>query len=717
LDAVTKTDKDQKIIDEATKRFKLCQEWESRQRAVADDDVKFVNGDPDNNYQWPNDLRKARELDQQPCLTINKARQHCLQIINDAKQNKPGVKISPVGNGATFEAAQVFGGIVRHIEYTSNAETIYDCATENQVQGGIGYWRVVTEYASDDTFDQDIFLRRIKDPQAVYLDPDIREKDGSDARFGFIFEDMPRAEFVKLYPDCEDEVSHAPLGNSEGWITKDHVRVCEYYSRQNKKDKLVAFMNPNLGDGQGEQEILRLSDLKKTLPQDLIDAILADPETKVREILIDDIKWYKIAANKVIDSRDWPGSYIPIVRLIGEESIIDGVWDCKGHVRYLKDAQRMYNYWSSSATEMVALQPKSPWIAPAKSIEGYETYWQTANKIAHSILPYNDTDDQGNQIAAPSKAPPAVIAPAFINGMSIAQNELMMASGQYQSQMGQNENAKSGVAINARQRQGDNATYHFIDNLAVAIRYTGKILIDLIPKVYDTPRVIKIMAQDGTTSDVAIDPQARQSYLEDQEKTAEEAQVIFNPSVGKYAVISEIGPAYATKRQQAFDALTQIMGNSPELMQVAGDLLFKAADFPMADDLAERLHRMVPKNILGEGPPPEVEQMQQQLQGLQQALQAAIQQLADKDAEQKNRDAETSIKGYEAETKRIGTVANSVPEIGIDALRSVISATVQEMLSAQSLPQEVEEMPMEMQEGGPVGVMEGMEPVEQGIMQ
>lgn len=691
--------KDQKIIDTAKERFRRCQEWESHRRARALDDLRFLYGDPDNNAQWPSDLRKARELDNQPCLTVNKVRQHWLQIVNDAKQNKPGVKISPVGNGATFEAAQVFDGIVRHIEYTSNAETIYDGATEQQAGPGMGYWRVVTDYADDDTFDQDVYIRRIKDPNSVYIDPDIREKDGSDARFAFVFDDMPRDDFEKMYPADKDDMSLTALGNDEGWITQDHVRVCEYYYRENRKDKLIAFSITDEMGQPGQQQILRLSEMKKAIDQATIDAILANPETKTRDILVDDIKWCKIGANRILERQDWAGQYIPIVRLPGEESIIEGTWDCKGHVRYLKDAQRMYNYWTSSATEMVALQGKAPYVAPAQAIEGYETYWKEANRESRSVLPYNHLDENGNPMPPPQRVQPASMAPAYISGMQIAQNELMMASGQWQSQMGQNENAKSGVAINARQRQGDNATYHFIDNLAVAIRYTGKILIDLIPKVYDTERVIKILARDGTPSDVTIDPSARQSFLQDQQETSEEAKSIFNPAVGKYAVVSEIGPAYATKRQEAFAALTEIMKSSPQLMSLVGDLLFKSADFALSEEIAERLHRAIPKAILGDEPPPEMQQMQQQLQALQQALQAALEQIAEKDKKLGDQTRDIEIKGYEAETRRIGTVANAVPEVGIDSLKAVIQATIQEMLSGQPMSVEIEETPQdEMQE-------------------
>jgi len=681
---------DAKIIADAKKRFERCQTWESYCRSLADEDEKFVTGDSDNHFQWPGDMRQRRELDQQPCLTINKTRQHCLQVINDAKQNKPGVKISPVGGGATFEAAQVFDGIVRHIEYTSNAESVYDSATEKQVYRGIGYWRIITDYADENTFDQEIFIRRIKDPRSVYLDPDIRERDGSDAKFGFVFDDVPKDAFLAEYPDCDEAVNTAPLGNGDGWITKDHVRVCEYYVKGQKKDKLVAFINPGLvSDENDGQQIMRESELKKQFQPEIVDAIMKDPETKIRKIMIDDVQWYKIAADKIIDRRPWLGAYVPIARVVGEENVIDGKYDCKGHVRDLKDAQRQYNYWSSGATESVALQAKSPWIGATESIEGYEDVWKSANRVNHSLLAYNHMDEQGNVLPPPQRVAPPMMGPAFIKGLEISQNEMMMASGQFQSQMGENENAKSGVAINARQRQGDNATYHFIDNLAVAIRFTGKMLIDLIPKVYDTPRVIKILARDGTASDVQLDPDAQKSYFKEQQQTGEEVKAIFNPSVGKYAIVSEIGPAYATKRQQAFEAFTEIIRGNPDLMKVAGDLMFKAADFPMADELAERLKKLVPPELTDEAPPAEfvqaMEQSKQQIAALTQALTAAIEQLADKERELKDKSAEIDVKQYDAETRRVTGLSNAVPEIGLDALKGIIVQVLAEMNGAPEM--------------------------------
>lgn len=640
---------DARIIAEAKRRFEYCQQREGEVRKLFLEDLKFANGDANNGYQWPNDIRSNRELDQRPCLTINKTRQHNLQIINDAKQNKPSVKIRPVGNEATYEAAEVFEGVIRHIEYISNASVAYDTATKFQVEAGIGYWRIVTDYAGDDTFDQEIFIRRIKDPLTVYLDPDIAEVDGCDALYGFIFDDMKREEANVAYPKFKDRMGQTAIGNSDGWIDEDHVRVAEYYRRVKKTDKLLAFNHPHTG----EQHIMRSSDLPPEIAQMVID----DPTTMHRELTGYKVEWFLLIGNEIADRREWAGDTVPIVRVIGEETIIDGKIDRKGHTRAMKDPQRIYNYWSSSSVEFVALQGKSPYVAAAEAIEGYETYWNTANTKNYSVLPYKHMDDEGNPIPAPERAQPPGFAPAYIEGMKVAQQEMMMVSGQYEANFGQQGNEKSGKAINERERQGDKATYHFVDNLAIAIRRTGKILLDLIPKIYDTPRVIRIMAEDGVESHVQLDPNAAQAYFQKQQQVSDEVKAIFNPKVGKYDVESDVGPSYATKRQEAFNALSQILAQAPDLVNLVGDLLFKAADFPMADEVAERLERMVPPQAKGEGTPPAVTQLQGQVQQMQGLISKLMDQIAQERLKLKGKDEMRDIDAFKAITDRLDVIA------------------------------------------------------------
>jgi len=661
-----KEDPNAKIVAEAKERFARCEEAESEFRKRFVEDLRFANGDSDNGWQWPDQIRTTREGDARPCLTINKTRQHNLQIINDAKQNKPSVKTLPVDGDADIEIAKILDGIVRHIEYNSHAEIVYDTATEFAVQGGLGYWRVVCEYAHDGSFDQEIFLRRVKDPLTIYLDCDIQSADGADAKYAFVFEEMSKTEFEATYPDERaqsvvfgDDVSGDP------WLSKDRIRVCEYFRKTTKTDTLIN--HPVNGP-------MMLSAVKDETERNLI---AKDSSIQKRPVSEPVVTWYLIAGDKVIDEKPWAGRYIPIVRVVGEEITINGKVERKGHTRNQKDAQRMYNYMSSANVEYIALQTKTPYVGPAAAFEGYETEWANANKENLPYLPYNSHDEQGNQIERPTREQPPVGASAYLQGMQTAQQELMMSSGQYQEQFGQQSNAQAGVAIQARQRQGDRATYHFIDNVARAIRYTGRVLIDLIPKIYDTQRVVRIVGEDGTETFAQIDPNQKQPLTQQPHPTiADEVQLIFNPGIGRYDVTVEVGPNYETRRQEAFNALTQIMSQDQDLMKVAGDLLFKAADFPMADEVAERLHRTIPPEILGDAPSPREKDMEQKIQQMGQMIEQLTGELQNartgKDID------EVKIKAYDAETKRLQALGQPLdPEVVAHVATQVVMQMMQ----------------------------------------
>lgn len=646
---------DEQIVKEARRRFKRCEAWESNARKRWIEDIKFANADSDNLWQWPGQILTQRG--DRPCLTVNKVRQHNLQIINDAKQNKPSVSVKPVGNEATFESAEVFEGIIRRIEYVSNAQSAYDRATTFQVEGGIGYIRLVTDYAGDDSFDQEIFIRPVKNPLNIYLDPDIREADGSDAAFGFAFDDMAKEEAEAAYPRYKQYMTADPLGNSAGddpgdWLTDERVRVAEYFRRVQKPYRLMAFTNPQTG----EQSIVKETEV----PKELLALVSDDPQTKFREVVENEVERFLIIGAKIAERSIWPGKYIPIIRVIGTEVIIENEMDRYGHTRAMKDPQRIYNYWTSNAVEMVALQTKAPYLAPVGSIEGLETYWERLNTENPAVLPYNQYDDKGQKLEPPGRNNPPVMAAGYIQGMQIASDELREVSGQHQADMGQPGNERSGVAIQQRQRMGDKATFHFIDNLGIAFRFLGKQLIDLIPKIYDTPRVMKILAEDGVEHQVLIDPEAASAYMEKQQQERDVVQAIFNPNVGTYDVEADIGPAYATRRQEAFNAMMQLASRDPEVMKLAGDLVFKAADFPMADELAQRYKKAIPPEVLGEAPPPQMVAMQQQLQQIQGTLMNTMQALQQEKAERTRQEQQKEIDIYKAVTDRMAVILKTV---------------------------------------------------------
>ena len=702
---------DDEIVLEAQKRFKQCEDWEAYARRNFNYDYKFANADSSNMYQWDNWVVGDRVSAGRPCLTINKTMQHNLQILNDTKQNKSGVKIIPVGDEASFEAAQIFQEVIRHIEYVSNAENVYDYAAKYQIDAGWGYWRICVEPINPKSFDQDIKIKKVKDPRNVYLDFNCNEDDRSDARFGFIFDDMPRDLYEAEYPDHKDvgtQTIFNEVNYSRSWFTDKYVRVCEYFRMVQKPDTAVQFTMPHTGNTINEL----LSDLPKETKEIYKEIKQREgnlpPEERTyreRDTVKNNIEWYKIAGNKIIDRKPWLGNTVPIIPLMGTETVIDGIWDCKGHTRALLDPQRIYNINSSANVEFGALQSKSPYVAPAAAIEGYEEYWKTANTANHSILPFNHVDEDGTPVPPPQRSPAPQSSPAYVEQLKISQEEMMMVTGQFQAQMGENENAKSGVAINSRQRQGDRATYHFIDNHAKAIRRTGKDLIYLIPKIFDTKRVKRIEARDGTVMNVTIDPNAPQAMqklappqnqMPPTDNTQQIIEVIFNPNVGMYDVQSDVGPSYATRRQEAFNALTQIAAQNKEFMNIAGDILWKVADFPEAQVLAQRWRKIIPPNVTGDAPNPQTEQLMHQASDHIQQLTAQLADLAkqvkDKEEDQrikrlqldlelKKETAQQARLDYEAETKRVVALGNSGPAISVEQIQPVLRQLLSGMVA------------------------------------
>jgi hypothetical protein len=607
-----------------------------------------------------------------PTLTYNQTRQHVLQIVNDARQNKAQIKVTPVGGHASYEAAQVFSGIIRRIEYVSKAVDAYSTATYHQVESGIGYVRVETDYVDENSFDLDLFIRRVPDPRSVYMDPDAKMYDKSDANFAFVFEDIPRDRYEEEYGK-EDNVAPATLEHTDGWNDKDHVRIAEYWRRNLNNETLH-----RLQDG----TVVRDSEIPAEF-RDQVKAMIVQS----RDVAEPEIEWFKLAGNKIIDREQWLGKYIPIVPFIGEETVIEGEMDRKGHTRAQIDAQRIYNYWASAAVEQVALQTKTPYVARADAIEGRTEQWATANVKNWSVLVYNGIDEAGNPIPPPSRVEPPTMAQAYITGMSIARDDLRSVTGQYQAEMGMPGNERSGRAIDARQRQSDVATYHYVDNQAKGIRQIGRILLDLIPKIYDTRRVVMTLAEDGTENKAMIAPDMPDAHqyigqqpngappgpispAEARKQQEDPAQpdpaIIFNPQIGTYDVEADVGPSYGTQRQEAANAFSQIMQQNPAAFQIVGDFWAANSDFPGADELAERLKRGLPPNYKA-GPDPQVvaisqqaQQAQQQAQGMLQKADAEIAslkaQLVHAQEQAKDKSAEIEIKDYEAETNRLKAI-------------------------------------------------------------
>lgn len=673
------------VLQEANDRFRLCQEWYSAFWSRFNQDLRFRHGDSDNGWQWPDGIRRQREFDRKPCLTMNVTRQHNLQIANRMKRQNNGVKIIPTGGPATQEAADVYKGIIRCIEHKSRAHDVFSTAQDFQVDGGLGWIRVGTQYCDDDSFDQEIVLWPVNDPLSVVLDPDAQEKDKRDARYGFVFDMVPEAEAKNAYKKLEKlmPADGSPLaggGPFAGWVKKNHLWICEYFRKVYKPDQLLSFVDPL----SKTRKVIRRS----ALPKEVADAVVGEPLTMIRDIWPEVVEWYLIIGQRVIDKTEWIGKYIPLIPVLGEESIVEGQYDLKGHTRAMKDPQRMYNYNASAQVEFVALQSKTPWIAAIEAIEGYQEYWQSANVINHAVLPYHAYNEEfpEKQIPPPQRQEPPNASPGYQMGMETAFNQMMMTSGQWQNQMGMMGNERTGIAIQERQDQGDTATFHFEDNFGSSMRYLGDQYIDLVPKVMNKRRVMRILAEDGSDEEIEINPQAKQAFIQHVNYQGQVIARIFNPTIGSYGIASDVGPSYASKQRETVDKLTLILTQAPQLVNVIGDLLLKNMDFEDAQEAARRMKRLVPPQALGQGPSQAEQVLTQQVGALQVALAKALEDSAKGKLGLASKDKETRIKAYDAETNRMKALQDALGASDGDDMGLVVRKLVEEALQTSLTP-------------------------------
>lgn len=654
---------DAKIVQQARDHFRHCVDWQSETDNWWLEDTKFANADARNHEQWPYDTWEDRDDDNRPCLTINKTRVHNNIIINESLQHKSSIKVRPTGGVATYESAQAMQAMIRRIEYISKADSVYEKAIRDQVDGGIGYVLIDTDYVNNRTNNQDIFLKRCKNPLCVFLDPDISEADGSDARFGFVFDNLPREVFNKKYPKFKDKIGKSTLGNDETWFDDDHVQVSMYYVKEGRKDLLVSYIEPT-----SKQRVEKLgSEIKEESGKELYEALLAQIENgeidgQTREVFDQEVKWYLIAGDQIMNRGDWAGAYIPICRCVGIETVIAGRYDRKSHTRALIDPQRMLNYNASGAVEFGALQTKAPYVGPARAFEGQEQ-WKDANRKNYAFLQYNDVDEEADnpELAAvekPTREQPPQTAPLYMQGMQDAERQMMMVSGQFQAQLGEEDqqSAASGRAINERQRQGDTATYHFVEHQSDMLRFIGVQLLDLIPKIYDTERMLHVLGEDGTKRWIKIAPDQKEAIQELKKETDEAAIISINPKVGEYDCMSDAGPNYATQRQEAWNAISIILQQNMQLAAVIGDLLFKYGDFPGADEIMERLRKEIQATkpyLFDDNMEPQVISLKQQNQRLIALNSELMQKLAIKDIQVRGRDEKRDVEAFRAETDRM----------------------------------------------------------------
>ncbi|MCR4375863.1 MAG: hypothetical protein NUW22_13535, partial [Acidobacteria bacterium] len=624
-------------------RFRLCADAEWQTRLDQLDDRRFASS-----RQWDPTILAERERDGKVCLTFNRIPQFLNQVVNQARASKPGIQVIPRGGGASLDTADVLQGYVRDVEIKSDADIAYTTAAELQAEIGLGYIKVTTEFSDENplAFQQDIRIKRVRNRFSIYMDPNHEEFDASDARFAFQIEDLTKEEYEARFGD---ETQPAGLNEFESigddrkyWLPDGGIRIAQYWYVEEVKEDLVLLEMP-LPDGAPPSMKPRQEVIKAVGDLD-IKAMKAAGAKEVsrRTIMRRKVRSCVVNAVRILDGADesgsrgglWPSKYIPIVPVIGNEIDLEGRVDYRGMVRNAKQPQMAYNYWISAATEAVALAPKAPWVMAEGQDENYEEQWDNANQKNYSRLIYTPVSVGGILSPPPQRnsvEPPIMAMTALIRQ---ADNDLKGTMGFYDASLGERGPEQSGKAILARQKQGEIGNSQYLDNWSRAIRQVGRIVLDLIPAVMDTPRLIRSIAEDGSPETVQHYPGEVPADFQPPEGVTK----VVDLTKGNYDVAISVGPSFMSKRQEAVAQMGELLGRNPSMAQILGDLWMGNMDAPWAKEAAERLKRMVPPQILGgeDGQPaaPQIPpEVQQQLEALTQQIQVGQQQMAEITAE------------------------------------------------------------------------------------
>jgi len=592
---------------------------EQPHRERAQDDLRNVIGD-----QWPEDERLERESEGRPCLTINILAQNVRQVTGQIRSLNPAIKVTAADSAANKDTAEVIEGMVRHIENKSDASSVYEAATESAAASSIGYWRIRADYADGDTFDQELKIERVFNPFAVFLDPFAKDPTRKDARYGFIVAEMPKEDFEAEYPDAviQNITTDNRFPNFQQWATSEHVVVAEYFWIEHKEHDIFL-----LDSGQV---------IRGPLPK----GVAFKRKRTVKE---PQVKWAKITGADVLEGpQEFPCRYIPIVAVTGEEWHLGEETYRSGVVRHAKDSQLMFNYAANTDMEVTSAQPKAPYLVSTKQIAGFEDIWGEMGVKNRPYLPYNPDPEAG----MPTRIPPPVSSQALQSQMMMAAENIKRTTGIYDASLGARSNETSGRAILARKEESQNSTSIYADNMVKAITHTGTILVDMIPRIYDTQRMVRVLGEDG---------QEKMEVINQMVMTANGPQTMNDMSIGRYDVNVSVGPSYSAKREETQQGLQSLLQAVPGAAQVLGDLYVSTMEWEHAERAAERLRKMLPPGIAEESDeemtPEQMQAKQQQaMQAQQEAqMQQEAQAIAKAKAVAEAKEAEAKARKAEAE--------------------------------------------------------------------
>lgn len=606
--------KDGDIIAEAIEFRNLCLQYNKDNIRLGKEDLEFLAGN-----QLGSDEVLSRQQNGRPIIQINKLPTFLHQVTNDNLENTPSIKVHPVDDEADEDVAEILNGLIKNIEYSSNADSAYDTAVNFATAIGFGYFRIITDYCSEKSFDQDIKITRIANPFSVHFDYASTEPDGSDAERVMIETLIERKVFRQMYP--KNNIDDGLTFKDKGWVKDEEVLIAEYYRVEYKNDTLLL-----LSDG---QSVFKSELNGQELPE---GAVVKERKSARKTVML-----YKLTATEILERTEIKCGWIPVFPVYGNEINIDGKIIRFGIVRNAKDPCRLYSYFLSQAAEEISARSKTPWIIAEGQDAGYEQDWLFSNRTTKPYLKYKPTMFAGQLAPPPHRNQSAEFPSGFMAMAAHANDDIKATTGLFDSSLGASSNASSGRQEIAQQRQGDMATANYADSLRKSIRQCGRCIVSMIPYYYDSERVVRTIGQDGSVSHTKINEQVDP---QENEKGAI-ITVINDISVGTYDVTISTGPSYQTQRLEAADSMLQMAQSYPKLMEVAGDKVIRALDWPNADEIADRVAKSIPPEFMaGENKeeeqtelPPEMMQAMKsdhdQMIALQQQLQDMSVQLAE----------------------------------------------------------------------------------------
>lgn len=700
-------------LDEAQTLYREALDASAEQRNQIAEDLEFT--DPSNPQQWDGEERRQRESDPggaRPCLTLDQTGQYIANVAGQVEQRPPALHAIPAGGGAIKRVAEQLDGFYRHIEHVSRAQQHYVRALTSAARAGVGYLLVQPEYTDRALGYQEPRIGSEGDPLRVVFDPWSVELDGSDATFGFLLAPLSHREFERQFGAKAAKVSFGDESGRQSDDQRESILTATQWRVETKTRNMVFAVDL---DSHDPEDVFALTEEEFwKQKQEMGRRIEATTDAAGRQNYSDKVRcvyWSRMSGAELLTKeREFPANWIGIVPVYGYVGFSGGRMKYCGIGRRAREGQRAYNYHNSEIRALMNDAPKSPWVAAERAIRNYKALWDRASVDRRAFLPFDDWDDEnGRPIPPPQRAAVAINLQNHIQGVLQAREDIQASIGMYAANIGKQSNATSGVAYDAQKQQGEASTTHFPGNLAASVGHVGRICMDMIPRLIDTRRQLRILNVDKSSGAITIDPEQAEPLTETPQGLS------INPNLGKYDVRSVVGPSFTTQRQESREEMREMMRSNPEMTPAVAPLWAQSLDIPNADKLAEVLTAIAPdpvKAILQPDKQESTAALKAQNEQLQQALQEATQlaqeaqaELDAKHAEDESKADETAIKAYDALTKRLQVMGATITPEAVQqiAMQTVMAAMHQPQPAEESSEIPAEHMPMAQPEPMPMG--------------